>query len=389
MKKSAGMTIRAIAAAGITLAVVGLPAVSQRRGGGQAPPGAEASQSTSGSYLIVGSPSDADLDRLLTAIRQVDGVEQAEVRKIPGNTLLRVRAAALGTIIIAAARKAGFELKQTPTRIYQATGPVQSADLAQLRTTLRSLPGVEQVEMALQPGGLALRVRGAISPAELAAALKPAGLTASPVSAFVASGPAAPADVAQLRAALNQLLGVSKIETRAVVGGANLIVYGDVKEEALTKTARASGYGLLTVNEPAGDTQRFTVQGVTNSEDETKLREALRSAGVTGQVQLQRNGQEVRLGVPSGGASGRALAGALREAGFDITPVDTVTLPSIGSEKERITPPAPNERIIDEKTRVGEAAPDFSLLMHDGRGKITLSNSFGKRPVVLIFGSYT
>ncbi|MCW3051963.1 MAG: Iodothyronine deiodinase, partial [Chthonomonadales bacterium] len=135
--------------------------------------------------------------------------------------------------------------------------------------------------------------------------------------------------------------------------------------------------------------QRFTVQGVINSDDETKLRDALHRAGVTGEIQLQKTAEEMRLGVPSGGASGRVLAGAARAAGFELTPLDAVTIPSVGSERERITPPAPNERTIDEQTRVGEAAPDFSLLMYDGKGKITLSHSFGKRPVVLIFGSYT
>jgi len=384
------MTIRTIAAVGLTLvAATALPAASQRRDRAQSAVGAEGSQAASGSYIVVGSPTDADLDRLLAAIRKVDGVEQVEVKKIPGNTLLRVRAAALGTIIITAARKAGFELRQTPTRIYLATGPTQSTDLSQLRTTLRSLPGVEQVEMSPQAGGLALRVRGAIDPSGLAAVLKPSGFTSAPVSAFVASGSAAPADVARLRMALNQLLGVSKIETRVVIGGANLVVYGDVKEEALTKTARACGYGLLSVNDPASETQRFTVQGVTGSEDEAKLRDALRGVGVAGEIQIQKTAGEVRLGVPTGTASARALAGAAKSAGFDLTQVETVTLPSIGSERERITPPAPNERTIDEQTRMGELAPDFSLLMHDGKGKITLSNSFGKRPVVLIFGSYT
>lgn len=274
-------SIRTIAITGITLTMVGLSVLSQGPARAQAPTGAETAQTSAGSYVVVDALSAADLERLLTAIRKVDGVEQAEVKKM------------------ARARKAGFELKQTPTRIYLATGPVQRTDLTQLRATLRDLPGVERVEMTSQPGGLALRIRGAIDPSGIAAALK-------------------------LRTALNQILGVAKIESRVVVGGANLIVYGDVKEEALTKTARACGYGLLSVSDPTGETQ-----------------------------------------------------------------CETVTLPSIRSERERITPPEPNERTIDEQTKVGEPAPDFSLLMHDGKGKITLSHSFGKRPVVLIFGSYT
>ena len=39
--------------------------------------------------------------------------------------------------------------------------------------------------------------------------------------------------------------------------------------------------------------------------------------------------------------------------------------------------------------QVGDAAPDFTLPTHDGTANVTLSDSFGKRPVVLVFGSFT
>jgi len=42
-----------------------------------------------------------------------------------------------------------------------------------------------------------------------------------------------------------------------------------------------------------------------------------------------------------------------------------------------------------EGPRLGEQAPDFRLPTRDGTGEITLSASRGKRPVVLIFGSFT
>jgi hypothetical protein len=42
-----------------------------------------------------------------------------------------------------------------------------------------------------------------------------------------------------------------------------------------------------------------------------------------------------------------------------------------------------------EGPAVGEPAIDFALPTHDARGTITLSDSFGKRPVVLVFGSFT
>jgi len=39
--------------------------------------------------------------------------------------------------------------------------------------------------------------------------------------------------------------------------------------------------------------------------------------------------------------------------------------------------------------KVGAMAPDFTLLQKDGKSKATLSSFRGKRPVALIFGSYT
>ena len=44
---------------------------------------------------------------------------------------------------------------------------------------------------------------------------------------------------------------------------------------------------------------------------------------------------------------------------------------------------------LREGPRLGEIAPDFSLPTRDGTAEIKLSSSRGKRPVVLIFGSFT
>jgi len=52
------------------------------------------------------------------------------------------------------------------------------------------------------------------------------------------------------------------------------------------------------------------------------------------------------------------------------------------------TPPAKGERYQD-KLKVGDAAPDFTLPDPTGKKTITLSSYQGKKPVVLIFGSYT
>ncbi len=43
----------------------------------------------------------------------------------------------------------------------------------------------------------------------------------------------------------------------------------------------------------------------------------------------------------------------------------------------------------DGKYNVGDLAPDFTLSSLDGKRKVRLSRFRGKRPVALIFGSYT
>ena len=42
-----------------------------------------------------------------------------------------------------------------------------------------------------------------------------------------------------------------------------------------------------------------------------------------------------------------------------------------------------------EGPRPGAVAPDFTLTSHDGKAKVTLSDFRGRKPVVLIFGSFT
>jgi Ca2+-binding EF-hand superfamily protein len=44
---------------------------------------------------------------------------------------------------------------------------------------------------------------------------------------------------------------------------------------------------------------------------------------------------------------------------------------------------------LEPGPELGELAPDFELPTHDGKRTFKLSNSFGKRPVLLIFGSFT
>lgn len=52
------------------------------------------------------------------------------------------------------------------------------------------------------------------------------------------------------------------------------------------------------------------------------------------------------------------------------------------------TPPARGERHTD-RLKVGDPAPDFTLADPTGKQQTTLSSFQGKKPVVLIFGSFT
>ena len=52
------------------------------------------------------------------------------------------------------------------------------------------------------------------------------------------------------------------------------------------------------------------------------------------------------------------------------------------------TPPAKGERTTT-KLRAGDSAPDFTLRDVKKKNEVTLSSFTNKKPVVLIFGSYT
>jgi hypothetical protein len=59
-----------------------------------------------------------------------------------------------------------------------------------------------------------------------------------------------------------------------------------------------------------------------------------------------------------------------------------------GRGDEVNAPPARGERHQDS-LKVGDPAPDFTLPDPQGTRQVTLSTFRGKKPVVLVFGSYT
>jgi len=51
--------------------------------------------------------------------------------------------------------------------------------------------------------------------------------------------------------------------------------------------------------------------------------------------------------------------------------------------------PGSERRRVPDKLKEGDMAPDFALKSVDGKKTVKLSSFRNKRPVVLIFGSYT
>jgi hypothetical protein len=135
---------------------------------------------------------------------------------------------------------------------------------------------------------------------------------------------------------------------------------------------------------------RFRVVGVLTPDDEERLRQALSKVTGVGLIRVRRTPRGTMVGVRGGSARPEAIVAAAKALGFELTPV--LGAPGGGRvtpEGERITPAAPSERIRQDLTRVGDVAPDFTLITRKGKGRITLSDYRGKKPVVLLFGSYT
>src|SRR5205823_1761606 len=135
---------------------------------------------------------------------------------------------------------------------------------------------------------------------------------------------------------------------------------------------------------PEGDRLLFGIAGGLTPPGEEKLRAALKQVDGMGEIMVRRMPRGVTLGIVGGLASPEAIIDAAKAAGFRLT---RAAAPGGDSGTgERIAPPAPGERIAQDLTRVGEPAPDFTLLAKDGQTRITLSASRGKKPVVLLFG---
>jgi len=339
-------------------------------------------------FTVLGPSSDADLARLRKVLEKIDGVEQIDFVKRAGGVTLRIRGDVSQRALATAAMSAGFDLMPPQPRTYIAQGPSADADIARLRVALMKAAENSQVQVEARTGGATLRVRGEVAGPALVAAAKTAGYDLRRESSYVASGSSADANYKRLREALSKLPGADQVNLHPVTGGASVLIVGEIEEGAFTAAAKSAGYSVRSLGGASGLRQLISPGPIEPANIE-KLKLALKGLPGSSEIQVRPSPEGILITVPSGSSTPDAISAAAKTAGIELRPVTDAPTTSDVDNTERITPPASGERNVDDITKVGELAPDFSLITKDGKSKISLSDSRGKKPVVLIFGSYT
>ena len=276
--------------------------------------------------------------------------------------------------------------RQQRGRVFTAVGPATEADVTRLREALAKVTGIGNMQVSLTPTGAAIRLGGPAPLADLLAAGKSAGYNLRQMAGYVVAGPNGNADLERLRTVLGQLPGVEAVETRALSGGATLLVYGGAAQPDLTTAAKGAGFTLWSIND--GSVREFRMSGAT-PEALRKLVETLKGTEGVVSAELRTAPDGPRLVLTMGRGRPEGVRDVATAAGVTLTPVDEVVLPSLEPRAGRDTPPDFDQWVMEELTQPGEPAPDFALLAKDGKTTLRLSDSRGKRPVVLMFGSCT
>lgn len=366
------------------VALFALPAVPSA-GQTQAPPPAQARPAAPSPYIGTGPTTEADIARLRAALLKLPGVEFLEITTKAGKIKVLIRIEIGGSLVTAAAKSAGFAIRPMPRRAYFASG-VSATDTAALQATLSKVEGVERVEVSGPVGGAMVRVLGDVKAVALAESAKSAGFELKRINSYVASGPSASANLQRLRQSLEKVEGVAQLELREVAGGATLRIQGAMEDEALTAAAKSAGFGLLPLNDLVGG--QFRLERELDAGAEAKLRKTLQSVAGIGAIEIRKTSEGTQLSVKGGTAIPELIVASAKTEGFYLRPRETNT-DSLKAEVEQDTPPSAGDRNLEDVTKVGELAPDFTLITQDGKSKMSLSDSRGKKPVVLIFGSYT
>ncbi len=115
-------------------------------------------------YVASGPISAADVNGLTSRIQKVHGVDRLEVRTLSGGATLLVRGAAEEETLVAAARRAGYELwllKSTGgPRLFRVARDIPGSELSRLREALSALKGIGKLDLGEGEDGLQLSVVG-------------------------------------------------------------------------------------------------------------------------------------------------------------------------------------------------------------------------------------
>lgn len=365
------------------LALLSLPALPSL---GQ-PPSVPAQEVPILLFIATGSTTEADIAQLRDALSKVVGVEHVETTVRTGGVILRIKGSPVTRLLAVQAKTVGYNLRPMPLATYAVSGSSATADLMRLRQTLSTVEGVERVDITGIASNAKVRVLGDVRVAPLAAAAKSVGFDLLRSSYFIVGGSTEAADVERLDGKLKEVDGVTKFERHSVAGGAMLGIQGVMEDDALVAAAKSAGYDLKILVDPANGP--FIVTGVANAGDEEKLRKAIEKVPGIGHFLIEQTPEGTLLTLPISIAKPEVVAAAAKAGGFNMRPLYPFFDASGSVNVERDTPPASNDRILEDLTKVGDLAPDFTLITKDGKSKVTLSDYRAKKPVVLIFGSYT
>lgn len=351
---------------------------------------AAAAQAGPSTYIAAGPSQPAELARLRESIGKLPGIRKVEIRSDEDAITVSIDGdgASSQSMLVAAARKAGYRMRPARPRIFRAAGPVGEEDLLRLQAALREVPGVERVALSRLPGGAAVQVTGGAAHRALAAAGKNSGFTLQELTSYVASGPTAKPQLDRLRATLEKVPGVEQVEMRALVGGATLLVTGPANGDRLSEAGKTAGYIVWELG-GAESGREFRAQGPAEPAARQRLTQALKEVDGVREVELHDGPEGLSVVVEGSLVRPPMVIAAAGRVGFTLAPSQKVTLPSVEPQANRNTPPDYDSRVLEDQATLGEPAPQFSLLAKDGVTPIRLSDYRNQRPVVLLFGSCT
>jgi thiol-disulfide isomerase/thioredoxin len=134
---------------------------------------------------------------------------------------------------------------------------------------------------------------------------------------------------------------------------------------------------------PVAGRGRASVLAQTRSDDKGQFRFTGLAAG-TYEVRARADADRRRVG---GRAAATVEPGQEAELALKLQPA-TRRARRGGAAGETTTPPAPGERHTT-RLRIGDKAPDFTLPAVDQKTQVKLSELHARKPVVLVFGSFT